>query len=241
MSDRKPLFPGEPANAVLQLRPVLGALPPQPDSRDPLAAPADDLIAPTLYALLPLGGAWRTPDGAAFDAGSRLGGLLRGFAGVLTATYRRLFVGTLESTAWTLTDSLTDWEIDFDLPDPCLGEQPTRDARLKSLLLKVRSAGTITPADFADIATRIGYDVAIDEPQPFTCGASECGGSDALGSDQAYHWIVTPSKPTAFFFECGTSHCGVDALSDFVPATALECLFRNLAPAWTRPIFNYEG
>lgn len=240
MLNRAPLFPGEPLLALLALRPTGYTPPPAVDVSDALADPDIVTIAPTLYELLPLGSAWSSPDGAAFEDSSLLGGFLRGLAGDLATLYRRTFGIALESTASTLVDSLEDWEFEYGLPDPCFHFGDTPAQRLATLLTKIRSAGTIARADFVDIAAFAGFDVTITEPNSFECGISDCGGIDEMGGAIEYYWIVKVSGIAVYHFEAGVSETGVDALTDFTPATALECLFRSLAPAWTRPIFDYS-
>lgn len=239
---RAPLWPGEGGTALIHVRPVGGGGPPRPRTLDALAEPAADDLAPSLYAMLPQGAAWRTPDAAAFDANSRLGGFLRGFAGVLAATYRRLFGIAMESTATTLVASLEDWEADFGLPDPCLGDNPGLDARLASLVAKIRSKGTITPADFVALAASVGHDVTIDEPLPWRCGRSRCGqASERLGGGLAveFYWIVSPGAATVIPFRAGFARAGITPLGEVQRLQDLECLFRAVAPAWTQPVFNY--
>ena len=239
---RAPLWPGEGGTALIHVRPIGGGGPPRPRILDALADPVDADLAPSLYAMLPQGAAWRTPDAAAFDANSRLGGLLRGFSGVLAATYRRLFGIALESTATTLVASLDDWEVDFGLPDPCLGDNPGRDARMASLVAKIRSKGTITPADFVALAASVGHDVTIDEPLPWRCGRSRCGqAAERLGGGLAveFYWIVRPGATTVIPFRAGRARAGMTPLGEVQRLQDLECLFRAVAPAWTQPVFNY--
>lgn len=244
MYDRPPIWPGETQTATIHLRPVPG-WPPLADQRDALADPADEDIALHLHQLLPSGAAWRSPDRAAFDSNSRMGGFLRGLASDMARLYRLIFGVAMESTASTLANSLDDWEREFGLPDPCLGEDPATDARLRFLLAKVRSAGTITPQEFIDLAATIGYTIDIEEPVPFECGRSDLGGLHEVaggpldGHAIEFYWIVSVSDVPAYFFECGVSECDIDALTEFGHPTALICLFRAVSPAWTIPIFSY--
>lgn len=239
MSDRPPLFPGEPGAVLLALKPSGSTPPPYPVTGDSLSDPADADIAEVFYGLLPPGAAWRSPDGAAFEAGTTLGNFWLGLSGVFAGLYRLVFSVSRESTAATLVDSLEDWEAEYGLPDPCLGEDQSVDARLRALILKVRSKGTLTPWQFIDLAASVGYDIEIAEPDSFECGVSECAGADEIGGPIEYYWIVTVKGVPVDRFECGVSECGIDYLTDFARATDLECLFRALAPAWTRPIFDY--
>jgi uncharacterized protein YmfQ (DUF2313 family) len=238
-----PLRAGEAPTVAVHLRPQ-APWPPLADQSDVLADPADELIAQSLYALLPSGPAWRTPDNAAFDEQSNLGGFLRGLAGDMATLYRRLFATGQESTASTLDASLADWEHEFGLPDPCMGELPSRTMRLRFLLAKVRSTGTITPGDFIALAEELGYAITIEEPLPFQCGGSELGAFDEVSGDAEtaveFHWIVRVANVPVIYFECGVSACDVDALTDFGFPQDLVCLFNALKPAWTKAVFSVD-
>lgn len=231
--------PGFPNSGVYQLRPSI-VWPPLPAQTDAEADPADADIAETLYALLPPGPAWRSPDSEAFGSNSLMGGVLRGLAGAFASLYRRLFQISRESTASTLVDSLEDWEADYALPDPCYGPDQTRQQRIRALLLKIRSAGTVTKADFIALAESVGFEITIEEPRPFTCGVSQCGGPDEVSGVNQFYWIVRVPGIAAKPFEAGVSEAGIDPLLDIARAEDLECLFRLIAPAWTRPVFNYS-
>lgn len=246
MSDRYTTAPGEDRTALVHLRPTAWPEPPRPDVEDALSDPAPGDLAASLYVMLPQGAAWRTPDGAAFEEKSLLGGFLRSLTGALAATYRKLAGITLESTAVTLVDSLAEWEHDLGLPDPCLDEDMTTALRRRAAVAKVRHAATITPADFVALAATLGYTISIEEPKPFACGESECGGTDeTVGGDQLgnaiqFHFIVKVNGVALEYFECGTSEIGLDRLLDFRTAEDLECVFRRVAPAWTMPVFDYS-
>lgn len=231
--------PGRLAGGVYQLAPF-SDWPVLTDQTDALAAPDAAVLAPTLAAVLPLGAAWRSPDGAAFDDRSRLGGLLRALAGALGLLYRRVFRVGQESTASTLVDSLEDWEAEYGLPDPCLGESQTLTQRQRALLLRVRSAATLTPGDFIRLAAGLGYEITISEPRPFATGFSWCGGPDGTGSAAQFFWVVHVRGVASKRFETGASRTGLDSLLDIARPVDLECVFRAIAPAWTRVIFDYS-
>lgn len=243
MSDIRPVIPHDDrTDEAYQLRP-LAPWPPFLDLSDALSDPSAATIAETLYAALPQGAAWRSPDGAAFDANSRMGGLLRAFAAPLAALYRRLFGATLESTAVTLSESLADWENEFGLPDPCLDADGSVYERRIALLTKIRSTGVITPADFVALAASIGYDITIDEPEPFRCGESRCGedGAEISGLvDVSFYWIVRIRGLAVSYFHVGEGQAGVTPLSRTYFPSDLICMIRRHAPAWTMPIFQAE-
>ncbi len=232
--------PGRTSLGVYQLRPGKPVWPDFPAQGDALADPAVDDLARVFYGLLPSGAAWRSPDGAAFEEGTWLGRFWRALAGDFVTLYRRLFRLSQESTASTLVDSLEDWEAEFGLPDPCFGDGQSRAQRLRALLLKVRSKGTITKGDFIDLAASAGYVIEITEPRPFAFGFSETGWGEGTGAAIAYFWFVKVADVGASNFEFGVSQTGINSLLDIARVTDLECLFRAIAPAWTRVVFDYS-
>lgn len=233
--------PGRTSLGLLHLRPANPVLPALAAQADALSQPTAEDLAPSLYDLLPPGAAWRSPDAAAFEANSRLGGFLRGLAGDLARLYRRLFGIAQESTASTLAASLDDWETEFGLPDLCFGLDQTQAQRQRALILRVRSLGTITPADFIALAASVGYEITISEPRPFAFGFSQLGWGEGTGGHMAFFWFVKVRGVSARRFEFGTSQTGIHSLLDIGRVTDLECLFRQLAPAWTRVVFDYSG
>lgn len=232
--------PGRTSAGVYQLAPAPLPWPDLPAAGDALSEPDADLLAPTIAGLLPIGVAWRSPDGRAFDEGGLMGGMVRGLAAEFARLYRRVWQVSLEATPSTLVDSLDDWETEYGLPDPCLGPDQTMAQRLRALLLKVRSGGTITRADFVRLAASVGYEITIEYPYPFEFGVSWCGGPDGTDGSADYYWIVRVPGRASKRFEFGVSETGIDPLLDISLATDLECLFRRLAPAWTQVVFDYS-
>lgn len=235
--------PGETGSALVHLEPSQ-VWPPAPVIADGLSNPADDEIAPSLAGLLPVGFAWRTPDGGAFDWDSMMGAFLRALSSGLATLYRLIYGLTLESTAATIVNGLTDWEEEYGLPDACLGFDPSRETRFRFLLAKVRSTGTITPADFIDLAAFLGFTITIREPMPFRAGVSRCGAgaervAGAIRID--YIWIVKPTAAEIIPFRAGKGRAGVTPLGEIVRNERLECLFNKLKPAWTKVVFDYSG
>ena len=241
MSDA-PFDPGRMAGGMYRLLPIAGSWPSRPVQGDTLSDPELDLVAETLFAALPKGAAWRSPDNAAFDRNSRLAAFWRSFAPVLAETYGRLFRLTQESTASTLDQSLEEWELEYGLPDPCFGETQTRTQRIRALLAKVRSTGIITKGDFVGLAASISYTIEITEPLVFVTGFSRLGEPHGTGHAAHFFWRVHVTGRATKRFETGRgkSRTGIDSLLDISRATDLECLFRGLKPGWTRVIFDYS-
>lgn len=236
---RWPRYLGEDERAIYHFAPD------DPDSNVPpqgdvLADPADEEAEGFLTALLPKGAAWGTPDNQALDPLSVLARFWRAIGSGLADAYRALFRVAMESTAVTLIGSLEDWETEYGLPDPCLGPDQTIDERMRSLLLKIRSGGTITPADFIKLAADAGYAITIEEPNPFRMGGSAMGGSDALGGGfpSEYVWIVKVPGVPVDYFRMGVGRMGETPLGKLGLPADLVCLFNALKPAWTTLVFS---
>jgi uncharacterized protein YmfQ (DUF2313 family) len=208
------------------------------DTRDALSDPSVDALEPAGRALWPRGAAWGSPDGEAPEGGSVLAGLTRALLSGFADLYRRAWRILEESSTATLVDSLTDWETEFGLPDPCVTVPQSEDLRRRVLARRVRSLATITPADIVRLAAFLGYVVALEEPEAFKAGVSTCGDADepsdtALEQQFVIHLHDVPTVD----FETGIGAAGTDRLLDFDIGT-LECFVRRIAPAWTYPIFS---
>lgn len=212
-----------------------------PSPGDALSTPSVEDLLPGGMALLPRGAAWGTPDGMAAGTDTKLAGLTRSLLSPFAGLYSRLFALTFEARATTLVDSLSDWERDFGLPDGCSAFGDSVAERRAALLSKVRSVATITPQDFVQLARQAGYRIEIEEPAMFECGFSECGGEHTLGDRrQEAFWIVHVYDLAIDYFVCGESFCGVTPLFEIRNADGLECLFTDIAPGWSMPIFVYH-
>lgn len=209
------------------------------DTRDILSDPSVETMFPSGAALWPRGAAWGSPDGFALSATSVLAGFLRALLTPFGALYRRLWQLTDESRASTIIDSLADWERDYGLPDKCLVNEQTEEERRLRLRVKVRSEGTISPADFVRLAASIGVVVALEEPDAFLAGESECGSFFEVSNIALeQQWVVHVLDAPVSYFEVGVGEAGVTRLLDF-DSSAIECLFDQLAPAWTYPVYSY--
>lgn len=214
-------------------------VPPAPG--DALTNPSVEDLLPGAMGFYPRGPAWGTPDGQAPSLNTTLSGLMRVFLAAFAVLYRRAWAITVESRAITLVDSLPDWERDYGLPDACSAFGNSTAERRSALLSRVRSTATITPQNFVQLAHQAGYQIEIEEPATFECGFSECGGEHSTGGaiEQVY-WIVHVYDLAADYFMIGESETGEDRLFDIRDAEGLECLFDDLFPAWTRPVYVYH-
>lgn len=216
------------------------------DAERPVSPPWDDLADPTVETLFPSGitlwprgAAWGTPDGTQPDANSNLSGLMRALLAPFAVLYRRAFLLARESSPALLDQTLAEWEVEYDLPGPCVVGEQTRAERLIALAAKVNAAPLVTPGDFVRFSAEHGFTVEIEEPAVFECGFSECGGEHATGAAyQEVYWIVRVEDLAISFFTTGESETGFDPLFSFNDANELLCLLLLVSPAWTIPVLD---
>lgn len=208
------------------------------DPRDALAAPdVEDLLGAGL-ALLPQGAAWGTPDGEAASTTSVFAGLMRALLAPFATLYARAWQVSDESRAAAIVDSLDQWEADFALPEPCVTGAQTDAERRLAVRVKALRLATITPADVVELAARLGFIVAVEEPAAFLAGESACLGLGEL-SDTSLEsqWVVHVRDVPATQFEAGIGEAGVTRLLDF-EIGVLACAIKRIAPAWTYPFVS---
>lgn len=211
------------------------------DTRDALSAPDVESILPSGLALWPRGAAWGSPDGMAISSDSTLANFTRALMGVFADLYSRLWNITYETRSATLVDSLADWERDHGLPEPCTVNEQTIEDRRRFLRAKVATNGYVSPEDFVRLADFHGYSIAIEEPDAFRVGETECGSSDEISNVALeQQWVIHVRDIPYELFEAGVGEAGVTRLLDY-DGGPLECVIQRVAPAWTYPFFNYDG
>ncbi|MEX9951552.1 YmfQ family protein [Providencia rettgeri] len=131
---------------------------------------------------------------------------------------------------------LPDWERVLDLtPDAKLSYQQ----RLELVLVKLAETGGLSIPYFVQHAKKLGYDITIDELDPFQAGVSRAG-------DRLTHpgilwvWVVNifGSKAQFYRFRAGGSIAG-ERLS-FWADSVIETVFNDLKPAHTFCYFTYQ-
>jgi len=209
------------------------------DTADALSAPEVETLLPVGLALWPRGAAWGSPDGEAPSTVSVIARLTRAILDPLARLYAMAWRLTEESRSATLVDSLDDWERDFGLPDPCATEPQSVEQRRANLAARVLSMATVTPADMVKLAARIGYVVALEEPEAFLAGEGTCLGLGEL-TDTALdqQWVMHVCDAPFSQFETGIGEVGVTRLLDF-DYGVLECAIRRVSPGWTYVVFSY--
>lgn len=210
-----------------------------PEPFDALTNPDSDGLIDAALSMWPQGAAWGTPDGIAMDEASVLARFTRVLLAPFLWLYRQAYLLAREATVSGVNELLAEWERDHGLPGICdTGEQSTAE-RLKALAAKVIGIKVITPAEFIRLALEYDFHVAIEEPDLFTCGFSECGGEHECGpySEEVY-FIVRVRDLQINYFRVGEGEVGFDPLFAFGSSQKLICIIRQVAPAWTIPILG---
>jgi uncharacterized protein YmfQ (DUF2313 family) len=147
-------------------------------------------------------------------------------------------------------EMLKEWETAFGLPDPCLQEPLTIDARHAMLVQRMTMLGAQSKDWFKEVASWLGYTITIGEYAPWIVGISRCGGTlDDEGNPRwqiappeiRFYWTVHVDQAKLTWFRCGAGECGVDPHLIIGLATDLECLLNRWKPAHTAIIYDYSG
>jgi len=164
-----------------------------------------DDYAHAMSGLLPLGDAWNRSFGSIMQA------FVKGLAAIYLYVNARL-AQLLEVEADPRFSDLllSDWENDVGLPDPCLRYTSDKEKRRRQVVAKLKSRGGAHPDYFIQLAAALGYEIKIQESQPFACGISPCGDS----GHRLYYPLDTKSSDFDYF-EAGLGACGEDALYEF--------------------------
>ncbi|QDH35861.1 putative phage tail protein [Porphyrobacter sp. YT40] len=192
--------------------------------------------AEVLRQLLPRGAAWD------FAPGGTFAGLLAALAAEFARVDARALDLLDEADPRTALETLIDWERVAGLPDACTGQPDNVGERRVALVEKLTSIAGQRPADFIDLAARIGYEIDITEHRPLRTGFRV--GDRCNGEDWAFAWTVTvqpfdgagrPVLSIAHFKvgdPVGTRVRGFGSLD-------LECVITRAAPSHTNVIFAY--
>jgi len=132
-------------------------------------------------------------------------------------------------------ETIADWEREYGLtPEDGAPLQSRRDAVVK----KRRELGGLSRAYFIALAASIGWEIEIDEPQPFMAGIGRCG-DEIYAQDVVWIWIVRTQGQPYYAFRAGLS-CAGERLGWNPSNGVLETLLTELKPAHTFVIFNYD-
>lgn len=186
-----------------------------------------------LKALLPPGPAWdaeRVPQ---------IHQLLE--AGALELAREDLRLSDLlgESDPNRVRELVPDWEQVMNLPDPCLGLNPSFEDRQLSVRQRLVAVGGQTPLFYVDIAISQGYpDATVTEHRAPRMGRSRFGSAHFGTWSAQFMWTLNTGGRKRQGRRFGASYWG--SRFGVNPGTAIECLIRRAAPAHTVEYINYE-
>jgi uncharacterized protein YmfQ (DUF2313 family) len=182
------------------------------------------------------------PQGAAVasEPSSWLGQVMLALADELSRVDSRVTNLLDEFDPRTALEMLDDWERALSLPDGCLVVAPvTISERRTAILNKYAARGGQSRQYYIDLAVSLGYEITINEFDPFHAG-SLCGDL-CYGTDWAYAWqvnvdLAAPEGLPSFRAgsRAGDYLFGLGELD-------VECIFMRARPAHTYLLFNYTG
>ena len=111
--------------------------------------------------------------------------------------------------------------------------------RLQAVLAKLAETGGLSIPYFTRLAAGMGYQISINEPQPFRAGVN-CAGDQLWTADILWVWqvLVEGDYGRVYRLRAGQSAAG-ERLSMFGDAV-IETVFNDLKPAHTFVYFAYQ-
>ncbi|MCG9033358.1 YmfQ family protein [Laribacter hongkongensis] len=131
---------------------------------------------------------------------------------------------------------LPDWERVCGLTPPAGAPY---QQRLQAVQAKLAETGGLSIPYFVRLAAGMGYQITINEPQPFRAGVNRAG-DQLWTADILWVWQVVVHSGTAraFRFQAGQSAAGERLTSFGNPV--IESMFNDLKPAHTFVYFAYQ-
>ena len=168
--------------------------------------PPED-YAEAIADLFPVGAVWpRDPDSVLMQFAD---GIAAEFSRVSTRDCNLL----AEAYPGSATETISDWERVFGLPDPCTGPLDTLAQRRAAVIAKMSQVGGQSIAAITACLTALGFWVEIDEgPGP-------------------YEWTIFTSPATIHYFRTGDASAG-ERLR-WWGNSMLECAVARIKPAHT--------
>lgn len=185
-----------------------------------------------LVALLPPGPAWDV------ELVPEIRELLQAGSVELAREDLRLSDLLAESDPATVRELVPDWEQVMDLPDPCLGANPTFEDRQLAVRRRLVEVGGQTPAFFVQIAIAQGYpEATVTEHRAPRFGAARFGRSHFGTWSAQFMWTLNAGPRRRLGRRFGASYFG--ERFGVNPSGALECVIRRSAPAHALEFINY--
>lgn len=140
-------------------------------------------------------------------------------------------------TPYGAAELLPDWERNYGLPDPLLGQDQTLQERLAVLLQRINEMGGLSRDYFLFVALNLGYSVSLTEFQPFTVGMAV--EQPLFDDDWVFVWQINAPETTVVEF-CVELSAVEEPLQKWGNAM-LEAVLRRIAPSHTVLHFAYGG
>jgi uncharacterized protein YmfQ (DUF2313 family) len=167
---------------------------------------------------MPTGRAWSRSTGVIPET-------LTGLAAELARLDSRIDGLMLERDARTTTELIDEHEVEWGLPDECLGSSSVLADRRAAVLAKIRAIGGLSPQYYIDVAAALGYTITITEFTPAWAGIMVAG--DPCGDqDQLFYWLV---------------NVHYDFVDPFTSFSDLQCMLEKIKPAHTIVLFQMYG
>lgn len=130
---------------------------------------------------------------------------------------------------------LPDWERVCGITPPAsAGYQQ----RLQAVLAKLAETGGLSIPYFTHLAAGMGYQVTINEPQPFRAGINRAG-DPIFAEDIMWVWqVIVAGQSRSYLLRAGQSTAG-ERLTSFGDPV-IETVFNDLKPAHTFVYFAYQ-
>ncbi|RJX18972.1 MAG: DUF2313 domain-containing protein [Desulforudis sp.] len=188
-----------------------------------------------LWALMPRGRAWSR------DQSSVMNQVLHALAEELARVDSRAAELFSERDTRQAFELLPEHEYDLGLPDECSGEAETITERRRRAHAKLIALGGLHKQYYIDLASALGYTIAIEEFTPFWSGVGLSG--DPAG-DQ---WVIFCWKVKVYYLsgqiiwlQSGAGESG-DPICYVPAADSLVCVLQKYKPAHTRILWEYVG
>jgi len=184
-----------------------------------------------LEALRPPGLAWTT------DAASVSRKLYEALGTELARLTGRAADLVAEADPRTTTELIEQWERILDLPGPCDELAPSLLLRQYAVYAKLVQPQGQSPQHFIDLASGLGFEITIEEYQPFVSGAGTSGALLSNG-DWVFTWTVHAPELGGQWAQAGVAQAG-EALLE-LNQDAIECFLEASKPAHTQLLVEHD-
>lgn len=206
--------------------------------------------------LLPAGIAWNRRKASTTTA------LFEGLGAELARVQRRGEDLVRESDPRTTNELLPEWERYLGLPGSCEQLAPTAEGRAAAVVTKYTAQGSMTLGYYVELAKKLGWAfthkttaksgaaragdpcathskeslIEIEEYAPFVAGSF--AGELLSNGDWPWAWKVHAPPHVPQFATAGRARAGQKLVAS--DNTLLECVFKDLKPAHSEVLFDYD-